>query len=61
MTEKDVIRLAYVFSIQAEIEGMKACNKDRELNGASMAYDDAAFNECAERLCDLATKNDWEL
>lgn len=33
----------------AELEGMKAANTERKLNGQSLAYGEDAFNKVAER------------
>lgn len=54
MNEYDVKRLALVLSIQAEIEGMKAENLVREQNNHSPAYMEAAFQEKACQLTNLA-------
>ena len=57
MNEYDVKRLAFVLAIQAEIEGMKTANIERENAGYALAYDEKAFTEVAEELRMLATKH----
>ena len=41
-------------AVQAEIEGMKAENKQREYLGQSMAYSEDCFNLKAQELNELA-------
>jgi len=57
----NVKRLALILAIQAEIEGMKAENMQREQCGNSMAYGDSNFSEKAEELRNLAYVNDLQL
>lgn len=54
MEGSDVKRLALIFAIQAEIEGMKAFNTERENNGEALGYDESAFNQAAEELRNIA-------
>ncbi len=61
MKAYDVKRLALVFAVQAEIEGMKAENISREQNGQFPAYGAEQFNECASRLENLAYAHDEQL
>ena len=61
MTDYTVKRLALVLAVQAEIEGMKAENADREHMVYSMAYSDADFREKAEELRTIAYKCDEQL
>jgi hypothetical protein len=61
MNSYDVKRLALVLAIQAEIEGMKAENKNREQLNHSMAYTEHDFNNQAERLRELAYAHDEQL
>lgn len=61
MNEYDVKRLALVLAVQAEIEGMKAINKERELNGASIAYTEQDFGYMADQLRELANKHNEQL
>lgn len=37
-------------ALQTEVEAMKSANKDREMNGYSMAYGDAAFQQKADEM-----------
>lgn len=41
--QKAAYIMANAVSLYAEIEAMKAANKERELNGNSIAYDEVAF------------------
>jgi hypothetical protein len=61
MTNYDVKRLALALAIQAEIEGMKAENKQREIQGNSMAYVSHDFDHMARQLWELANKHDEQL
>lgn len=61
MTDASVKRLALVLSVQAEIEGMKAENADREKRGLSQAYGEALFFKQAEELQMLAYKHEDQL
>jgi hypothetical protein len=54
MNEYDVRKLAEIFAIQAEIEGMKADNEQRKINTESPAYTENAFRAKAEELRILA-------
>lgn len=58
MTNYDVKRLALVFSIQAEIEGMKAANSQYEQD---QRYGDVEFRYKAEELRIIASKHDEQL
>lgn len=61
MTEYDVKRLALVFAIQAEVEGMKAENAARADLCNSPAWGDINFCEKAEEFRELANKHDEQL
>lgn len=61
MNEYDIKRLALILSVQAEIEGMKVENLQREQDGYSMAYTDADFCSKAKELRDLASKHNEQL
>ena len=61
MNEYDVNRLALVFSIQAEVEGMKSENAARDDLGYSPAWSDINFCEKAEEFRELANKHDEQL
>ena len=54
MSEDTVFRLALVLAKQAEIEGMKAMNQQREAWGESPAYDQSHFEDMANQLESLA-------
>jgi len=61
MNEYDVKRLAEVLAIQAEIEGMKSENMQRQLLEHSMAYTNDEFLYKAEELRVLASKHNDQL
>ena len=61
MNEYDIRRLALVLAIQAEIEGMKAANIERMSEGKSLAYDEYAFDDVADKLRILAAKHNDQL
>lgn len=54
MNEYDVKRLALILAIQAEIEGMKAENTQRERQNYAVAYTEVEFCAKAEELRVLA-------
>lgn len=61
MTEYDVKRLALVLALQSEIEGMKAENACREMEGHSLSYNEGHFQEMAEKLRIVAYSHDHQL
>ena len=61
MTDYTVMRLALVLAMQAEIEGMKAENIEREQTGKALAYGEAEFDSKAIELMQLAYKHDEQL
>lgn len=61
MNKYDVKRLALILAVQAEIEGMKAYNKQREIEGGSIGYNEQHFNEMAVQLTNLAHAHDEQL
>lgn len=61
MNEYDIKRLALILAVQAEIEGMKTENAQRNHRGENMAYDDNAFCEKAEELRKLAYSHNEQL
>ena len=61
MTNSTVKRLALILAIQAEIEGMKAENMQREHQGLSVTYGDHSFQIKAEELREIAYKHDNQL
>ena len=54
----NVKRLALILAVQAEIEGMKAENMQREQQGYSMAWTETDFCQKAEELRILANAHD---
>jgi len=61
MNRYDIKRLAEVLAIQAEIEGMKAANKERESQGLALAYDESAFVQAANNLRTVAAKHNKKI
>lgn len=57
----NVKRLALILAVQAEIEGMKAENAQREQMNYSLAYTDSDFQDKAEELRTLANLHDEQL
>ena len=60
MTGYDIKRLALILAIQAEIEGMKAQNKVRELEGNYPYFDYMDFEAKANEIRTLAYAPDGE-
>lgn len=54
MNEYDVKRMALVLALQAEIEGMKAENAQRQLWLRDLAYNEGDFQEMAEKIRNVA-------
>ena len=54
----NVKRLALILAVQAEIEGMKSENKQRELIGHDLTYNEGHFQEKAAELKTLAYSHD---
>lgn len=61
MNEYDVKRLAEVFAIQAEIEGMKLDNLQREQDQHAYSYTLQDFYDKAEELRVIASKHNEQL
>ncbi len=61
MNKYDIIKLGLILSIQAEIEGMKADNMQRQQNNESMAYVDSDFQEKANKLQEIVYKHNDQL
>lgn len=61
MTGYDVKRLAKILAVWAEIEGMKAENKQREQQNFSMAWTESDFCAKADELRQLANVLDEAL
>ena len=57
----DIKRLALIFAVQAEIEGMKSENTRRGQENWSMTYADSDFFNKAEELRNLAYKCNEQL
>jgi len=61
MKEYDLKRYALILAVEAEIKGMEADNKQRELNNESLSYNDKDFCDKALELRDLAYKHNEQL
>lgn len=61
MDHYTVKRLALILAVQARIEGMKAENMKREIQGESMAYGDKDFGIAEMDLQNLAHAHDEDL
>ena len=61
MTDAGVKRLILVSALEAEMQGMIAENKNREVKGLAMAYDCDAFYDIAGRMEEVAHKHDDEI
>lgn len=61
MNNYDIKRLALILAVQAEIEGMKAENKKKEILGHQIAYNEDSFLIKADNLKELANKHDYQL
>lgn len=61
MDKYTVKRLALILAVQAEMEGMKAANMQRQACGESMCYTDNDFCCKADQLIRLANKPNEEL
>lgn len=61
MNEYDVRRLGKILALQAEIEGMKAENTQRQLEGFSLKYTESDFFHKAEILLDLSQYSNDQL
>lgn len=61
MDHYDVKRLALVLAVQAEIEGMKAENKQCEIEGSNLCYSDQKFQDKALELKNLAYAHNEQL
>ena len=61
MDSFDIKRLGLIFAIEAEIEGMKAENKQREINGHDLTYDEFNFYEKAGQIREICYKHNDQL
>ena len=58
MKSADVKRLGLIFSIKAEVEGMKTANFERQQNDEAMAYNEGDFQYKAEELKNISYCHD---
>lgn len=56
MEQKYIMVYGYLLALEAELEGMKAENKDRELNNQSMAWNNLSFIEKAQEIRDCTNE-----
>lgn len=61
MNEYDVKRLALILAVQAEIEGLKTANKQRDSHGIAAKYEESNFMAKAEELKTIASKHNEQL
>ena len=61
MNEYEVQRMALVLAVQAEIEGMKACNQYQAVLNDFPLYNQKDFNDMAAQLRDLAYSHNHKL
>lgn len=61
LTDYGIRRLALILSVQAEIEGMKVKNREREAVGNAPAYGETAFLDKANELQNLAYGHDEQI
>ena len=53
--------LIKAYAINARIQGMETCNRDRISRGASIAYDSDHFFQAEEELVGLAEQEEFDL
>ena len=58
MNEVDIKRLGLILSLAAEVEGMKAENKQRELAGEALAYDEQSFEQVIKQIREVIYGSD---
>lgn len=61
MESSDIKRLGLILAVQAEIEGMKVENIQREKDGYSMAYNSTDFQFKAEELRNISYAHEEQL
>ena len=61
MTGYDVKRFALTLAVQAEIEGMKVTNLERQDQAQGLAYDEREFVNAADELRAIAAMHDDQL
>ena len=50
MTDSGINKLILVSALEAELQGMIADNKQREIDGSSLAYDERQFTYIADQM-----------
>ena len=53
MNDFEIRKLGLLYALQAEMEGMKADNKQREIEGLSMPYTSGDFENIASQMRDV--------
>ena len=61
MNRYDIKRLALILAVQADIDGMKVANIQRESNGQHFMYTEQDFIDASNELRILASKPDEQL
>jgi len=61
MNNYDIIRFGLICALNAEIDGMKALNTERESNGHALGYDESDFVCKAEEIRTLCSTHDEQL
>lgn len=61
MESEDVKRFGLILAVQAEIEGMKVANGERDLQAEAPAYDDGAFQDKAQELRNIVYYHNEQL
>lgn len=54
--DRHIARMAELFALQCEVEGMKALNAEREDQGYAQAYDEEAFHNHAQKMRAVAER-----
>ena len=58
MTDAGIKRLILVIALGTEVQGMIAENKQREVNGLALAYDNNQFIYMADKMREIANAHD---
>jgi len=61
MQSSDVMRLGLILAVQAEIEGMKITNSERDMPSEAAAYSQEHFDGKAEELRNIAYSHEQQL
>ena len=61
MESSDVVRLGLILAVQAEIEGMKITNSERDMPSEAAAYPQEHFDGKAEELRNIAYCHEQQL